>query len=112
MAYAKTELFETEFQQCAELFKALAHPARLAILKYLAETKTCITGDISEELPLSRTTVNQHLAELKSVGLIQGNIDGAKTYYCLNPAKIEEFKKMSEMFLGKLCCGNDCCEIK
>jgi len=49
-----------------------------AILKYLAETKTCITGDISEELPLGRTTVNQHLAELKSAGLISGNIDGTK----------------------------------
>ncbi|RPJ71312.1 MAG: ArsR family transcriptional regulator, partial [Alphaproteobacteria bacterium] len=70
MAFAKTDLFETELQECAELFKSLAHPARLAILKYLAETKTCITGDISDELPLGRTTVNQHLAELKSVGLI------------------------------------------
>jgi ArsR family transcriptional regulator len=64
MAYAKTELFDVQLQQTAEFFKALAHPARLQILNYLAETKTCITGDISEELPLSRATVNQHLAEL------------------------------------------------
>jgi DNA-binding transcriptional ArsR family regulator len=111
MAYAKTDLFDTELQQCAELYKALAHPARLAILKYLAETKTCITGDISEELPLSRTTVNQHLAELKAVGLIQGNIEGAKTYYCLNPAKISDLKKMSEKFLGVICCDDTCCNL-
>jgi len=110
MAYAKNQLFDTELQQCAELFKALAHPARLAILKYLAETNSCITGDISEEIPLGRTTVNQHLAELKSVGLIHGNIDGAKTYYCLNPVKIKELKTMYDKLLGKICCGGDCCK--
>lgn len=109
MAQAKSELFNTELQQCAELFKALAHPARLAILKYLSEAKTCITGDISEEIPLGRTTVNQHLAELKSVGLIQGNIEGVKTYYCLNPQKINELKKISEKFLGNICCADNCC---
>jgi ArsR family transcriptional regulator, arsenate/arsenite/antimonite-responsive transcriptional repressor len=98
MAYSKTELFSTELQECAELFKALAHPARLAILKYLAETSTCITGDIAEELPLGRTTVNQHLKELKDAGLIQGTTEGAKTCYCLEPKRIKELKKM----FGKL----------
>jgi ArsR family transcriptional regulator, arsenate/arsenite/antimonite-responsive transcriptional repressor len=107
MAYAKKELFDTELQECASLYKALGHPARLAILKYLAETKTCITGDISEELPLGRTTVNQHLAELKSAGLISGNIDGTKTYYCLNSSKVSDLKKMTEKFLGGICC-EDC----
>ncbi|MCK7518401.1 MAG: metalloregulator ArsR/SmtB family transcription factor [Ignavibacteriales bacterium] len=90
--YAKTQLFETELQISAELFKALAHPARLAILKYLAETRTCITGDFADELPLSRTTVNQHLKELKDAGLIVGTIDGVKTCYCLNLAKMKELK--------------------
>lgn len=98
MAYSKTELFSTDLQECAELFKALAHPARLAILKYLAETSTCITGDIAEELPLGRTTVNQHLKELKDAGLIQGTTEGAKTCYCLEPKRIKELKKM----FGKL----------
>lgn len=110
MAYAKNELFETELQQCAELFKALAHPARLAILKYLTEAKTCITGDISDELPLSRTTVNQHLAELKSSGLIHGNISGVKTYYCLNPEKICELKKLTDKFLGIINNPDGCCK--
>jgi len=71
MAYNKSELFSTELQTCSTLFKALGHPARLAILEYLAETKTCITGDLADEIPLGRTTVNQHLKELKDAGLIQ-----------------------------------------
>ena len=64
MAHSKTDLFDSKLNSAAVLFKALAHPARLAILQYLAETKVCITGDISGELPLSRTTINQHLTEL------------------------------------------------
>ncbi|VAW20758.1 hypothetical protein MNBD_BACTEROID01-1124 [hydrothermal vent metagenome] len=100
MVYAKTKLFDKELQECAEYFKALAHPARLQILQYLAKAKTCITGDISEELPLSRTTVNQHLSELKRVGLIKGMVDGVKTNYCLNPQKVEELKKITKVFLS------------
>lgn len=102
MAYAKTELFSTELQECSELFKALAHPARLAILKYLAATKTCITGDLADELPLGRTTVNQHLKELKDAGLITGTTEGVKTCYCLNLEKIKELKKMSENFMNEI----------
>lgn len=102
MAYAKTKLFSTELQECSEIFKALAHPARLQILKYLAEIKTCITGDISEELPLGRTTVNQHLAELKKVGLIMGHVEGVKTNYCLNPDVINRAKVMISKFLNEV----------
>jgi DNA-binding transcriptional ArsR family regulator len=99
MAYAKIELFNSDLQVCAELYKALAHPARLAILKYLAESKTCITGDFADELPLSRSTVNQHLKELKDAGLVIGTIGGAKTFYCLNFEKIKELTARSETFL-------------
>jgi len=102
MAYSKTELFSEEFQKRSELFKALGHPARLAILKYLADTKTCITGDIADELPLSRTTVNQHLKELKDAGLITGTTEGVKTCYCLNLEKIRELKEMSDTFLNEI----------
>lgn len=110
MAYSKTYLFDTGLQTNAELFKALAHPARLAILRYLAETKTCITGDLANELPLGRTTINQHLKELKNAGLIAGTIEGVKTCYCLNFEKVKEFKKNSEIFFKEidipenLCC--------
>ncbi|MCK7529660.1 MAG: metalloregulator ArsR/SmtB family transcription factor [Marinilabiliales bacterium] len=102
MAYAKTELFSKESQNLAELYKALAHPARLAILKYLAETRSCITGDIAEELPLSRTTVNQHLKELKEAGLITGTTEGVKTCYCINIDKVKELKEITEKFINDI----------
>ena len=102
MSYSKQELFSKELQDCAELYKALAHPARLAILRYLAEAKSCITGDLAEELPLGRTTVNQHLKELKDAGLITGTTEGVKTCYCLNLEKIRELKKMSESFMNEI----------
>jgi DNA-binding transcriptional ArsR family regulator len=95
MVRPKTDLFEPEIQQCAGYFKALSHPARISILKYLSETKTCITGDISQELPLSRTTVNQHLTELKKAKLIKGHIEGVNTKYCLNPDAIKELKELA-----------------
>jgi ArsR family transcriptional regulator, arsenate/arsenite/antimonite-responsive transcriptional repressor len=102
MAYSKTKLFSTYLQKYSELYKALGHPARLAILKYLAETKSCITGDIADELPLSRSTVNQHLKELKDAGLITGTTEGVKTCYCLNLEKIKELKEMSDTFLNEI----------
>ncbi len=99
MVIAKTELFEETLQEQANLFKALAHPARLQILHFLAETKTCISGDISGELPLSRTTVNQHLKELKEAGLIKGHVEGVKMNYCLDPEKVKEMKTLLSGFL-------------
>lgn len=102
MVLAKNELFDKQEQKCAALFKALAHPARIQILKYLAEIKTCISGDISKELPLGRTTVNQHLKELKNIGLIQGHVTGSRTNYCLDPNKVKELKALAETFFNEI----------
>ena len=102
MVQAKSELFERSLTESANLFKALSHPARLQILQFLAESQSCITGDISDELPLSRTTVNQHIKELKEAGLIQGEIEGVKTKYCLNTEKIKELKLRSIDFFDRL----------
>ena len=102
MAFSKTELFSEELRMVAEYNKALSHPARLAILKYIADTRTCITGDIADELPLSRTTVNQHLKELKDAGLITGTTEGVKTCYCINAEKLNELKNASEKFLNSI----------
>jgi DNA-binding transcriptional ArsR family regulator len=107
MAFAKTDLFDNKLNSAAVLFKALAHPARLAIMQYLAETKVCITGDISDELPLSRTTVNQHLTELKNAGLIQGHVDGVKVNYCLNPVKIKELVHLASDFFKDIDLKNE-----
>ena len=102
----KTELFEKNLRNTAGIFKALGHPARLAILKYLSETKVCISGNISDELPLSRTTVSQHLKELKNLGLIKGEIEGSKVSYCINAERMTKAKAILEKFLNDLNCDN------
>ncbi|MBI9069352.1 MAG: helix-turn-helix transcriptional regulator [Salinivirgaceae bacterium] len=109
MVQAKTELFDSKLRDKANLFKALSHPARLQILQFLSHSKKCITGDISEDLPLGRTTVNQHLKELKDIGLIQGHIEGVKTKYCLNPEKINELKSLITEFIEDLKLNNYKC---
>jgi DNA-binding transcriptional ArsR family regulator len=109
MTYAKTNLFDKELQKLATVAKSMAHPARLAILKYLAEQKVCISGDISDVLPLSRTTVSQHLQELKKADLIVGTIDGLKINYCLNTKIINEMRQLLDGFMECICCEDDSC---
>lgn len=84
MGLTKTEGFTKNQIELAAIAKALAHPARIAILQYLATKGTCVCGDIVDELPLSQSTVSQHLKELKNAGLIQGNIDGPSVCYCID----------------------------
>ena len=98
----KRENFNKELQDLAMFAKAMSHPARLAILQYLADTKTCISGDISDFLPLSRSTVSQHLSELKKMGLIIGEIEGLKINYCLNQDIISKNKQMFDSFFDKI----------
>ena len=90
---SKTIEFEVELQELAQLAKLLSHPARIAVVKLLAEKKTCISGDIANELPLSRATVCQHLAELKNADLIKGEINGLNVNYCLNAEKWRTIKE-------------------
>ncbi|HNX66272.1 MAG TPA: metalloregulator ArsR/SmtB family transcription factor [Bacteroidales bacterium] len=98
----KSEKFEKSLQELARFNKVLSHPARLAILKYLADTKACISGDISDFIPLGRTTVSQHLKELRDMGLIKGEIDGLKINYCLNGDKIREYLRLSDNYLKEI----------
>lgn len=109
----KANAFNTDLQELARFAKAISHPARLSILQFLAETKTCISGDISDYLPLSRSTVSQHLNELKEMGLIHGQIDGLKVNYCLCNPNILKYKEMMETFLKEIGnteinCTTDC----
>ena len=92
MVVSKTGFFDTKLQERANLFKVLAHPARLQILQYLIQTKTCITGDISDRFPLTRATVNQHMKELKKAGLICGHQEGAKNIYCIDLEKLKQMR--------------------
>jgi ArsR family transcriptional regulator, arsenate/arsenite/antimonite-responsive transcriptional repressor len=106
MGTSKKEAFSTEQNRLADLAKALAHPARIAILAYLSRKDVCMCGDIVEELPLSQATVSQHLAELKRVGIIKGEIDGPRVCYCINPGVWQEAQQLLMKFLGnpKKCC--------
>ncbi|TGE21504.1 ArsR family transcriptional regulator [Hymenobacter aquaticus] len=98
MTYAKTTAFTAEQQQLARVAKALAHPARVAIIQLLASKTTCISGDIAAELPLSRTTVTQHLQELKALDLIRGEIDGLTVCYCLNTTLLRQVQQQFTAF--------------
>lgn len=94
-------------KRSADIAKALGHPARIAILKILAERSTCFCGDITEILPLAQSTVSQHLKALKSAGLITGEVEGVKTCYCLNPEGIKELNSVLAGLsteLAKTCC--------
>lgn len=102
IAMNKAEKFNDSLRELARLSKAFSHPARLAILEYLAKTKTCISGDISDFIPLSRTTVSQHLRELREANLIKGEIDGLKINYCLNKKGIKKFNKLNKSFFSIL----------
>ncbi|HEY8510511.1 MAG TPA: metalloregulator ArsR/SmtB family transcription factor [Cyclobacteriaceae bacterium] len=99
MGLSKTEEFTKTQNELAALAKALGHPARIAIVQYLIKTRVCVCGDIVDELPLSQSTVSQHLKELKKVGLIKGNIEGPSVCYCIDEKVWNRAKKMiGELF--------------
>ncbi len=106
----KSEKFDDQLQELARFARVISHPARLAILKYLAETKTCISGDISDFLPLSRTTVSQHLKELRDIGLIHGEIDGLKINYCLCLTELNRFLALFGDFFEPIKNAENICE--
>jgi ArsR family transcriptional regulator, arsenate/arsenite/antimonite-responsive transcriptional repressor len=91
MAIHKKEAFTQKEQDLAAFAKAIAHPARIAILKVLAQRNECICGEIVEILPLAQSTISQHLKELKNAALIEGTIDGPRSCYCINWKAFEKF---------------------
>ena len=102
MAYSKKEEFTDQEAVFSELAKALSHPARIAILKTLASRNTCICREIVEELPLSQSTVSQHLKALKEAGLIYGEIEGPRSCYCLDKEGIQKLSKFFSQFITKM----------
>jgi predicted transcriptional regulator len=108
---AKKELFDKTLQEQAAYFKAFAHPARIAIINYLIASESCICGDISNELPLSRTTINQHLKELKDIGIIQGEVSGKERKYCLNQDVVSNIRCVLKTYLDSIKCKNNQCNI-
>lgn len=100
MGKTKTDEFTVRDVRTARYAKALAHPARVAILHLLAKKKSCACGNIVDELPLSQSTVSQHLKELKEAGLIKGDIDGTSICYCIDPAEWEKAKEVMSSLFG------------
>lgn len=107
MGLSKTEEFTKAQNDIANLAKALGHPARIAILQFLAERKTCVCGDIVEELPLSQSTVSQHLKELKKIGLIKGEIEGPSVCYCIDIKAWEKARHILENLFHEI--KENCC---
>lgn len=89
MGASKSASFSTAQNEMATLFKALSHPARIAIVDYLLSVDSCICGDIVNELPLAQPTISQHLKELKNANIIKGTIEGTAICYCINPDTID-----------------------
>jgi predicted transcriptional regulator len=110
MGLAKLEEFTRRDNRTARYAKALGHPARIAILKLLIGKRSCVCGDIVDELPLSQSTVSQHLKELKEAGLIQGTIEGPRVCYCIDPKEWAVAKRrMIELFDGFQEGEDTCC---
>lgn len=93
MALARKEEFQRKEIELAEFARALSHPARIAILKALAEKRECICGDLVLDLPLAQSTVSQHLKALKAIGLIKGQVDGPRSLYCIDWKVFFRFQK-------------------
>lgn len=97
-------------EQIARFAKAMGHPARMAILRFLASQESCFFGDIHDVLPIAKATVSQHLKELKDAGLIQGEIETPKVRYCINRANWEMAGKLFGGFFGGCKTRKTCCE--
>ncbi len=110
MGTTKSEEFSVKDNRIATYAKALAHPARVAILKLLIQRQACICGDIVDELPLSQSTVSQHLKELKEAGLIKGDISGVKVCYCIDDEELTKAKTaLEELFTSYEVKKASCC---
>jgi DNA-binding transcriptional ArsR family regulator len=110
MGITKSDYFTENQNKLANQLKALAHPARIAIIEFLLKTDSCICGDIVNELPLSQATVSQHLKELKQAGLIKGNIEGNSICYCVDQENFEklnsQINSINEALIQK---NKECC---
>lgn len=100
MGLTKTEIFTDEQNRLAVILKALAHPARIAILQEIIKSNACICGDLVIELGLAQPTISQHLKELKNAGLIQGTMEGVSICYCFNPVVWVELKEKLDLFFN------------
>ena len=109
MGATKTDLFTKQQNDIAGMAKAIAHPARVAILQYLVKKNACVGGDLVEELGLSQPTTSQHLKELKNAGIIQGTVEGTSVCYCINARVWKQYKELFNSFFKDVNPEGDCC---
>lgn len=109
MGITKSELFKKRQNKMATFAKAFDHPARVAIIEYLLSHETCICNDLVNELPLSQSTITQHLKELKRIGIIKGEVEGPKVNYCIDEDVWEEMKDIFMNLFTKYVKKNNCC---
>ncbi|MBE7170080.1 MAG: winged helix-turn-helix transcriptional regulator [Williamsia sp.] len=109
MGLTKVEIFTAKQNKLAQMMKALAHPARIAIIQHLIKANACICGDLVEELGLAQATISQHLKELKNAGLIQGTIEGTSVCYCIDPKTWNMYKEQFQGFFGGYKGKPNCC---
>ncbi len=109
MGTAKTEIFSAHQNEIARFAKAFGHPARVAIVQHLFKTNSCICGDLVLEIGLAQATISQHLKELKSLGLIQGTIEGTKVCYCIDAKHWAKMKTIISEFIEQDLNINHCC---
>jgi ArsR family transcriptional regulator len=109
MGVTKKDFFTDKQNTLANLFKALGHPARIAIIDYLLKKQECICGDIVDELPLAQPTISQHLKELKNAGLIKGTVSGTSVCYCIDDRTFSKIKEHFLLISKKLETQQQCC---
>ena len=107
MGTTKRAIFNDKQNKLAQMMKALAHPARIAIIQHLVKSQACICGDLVGKLGLAQATISQHLKELKNVGLIQGTVEGTSVCYCIDPKIWKQYKSAFEAFFVSY--ENNCC---
>jgi DNA-binding transcriptional ArsR family regulator len=109
MGITKSELFTEQQNQLAAIAKALAHPARIAVLQHLLKVNACIGGEIVSELPLAQPTISRHLGELKAVGIIKGTIEGTSVNYCIDGERWREIQEMFNGLFDTFVSDQECC---
>jgi predicted transcriptional regulator len=109
MGITKTDMYTDQQNKLASLLKVLGHPARIAILQHIINQKTCICNDLVDELGLAQATISQHLKELKTMGIIQGSIDGKSVCYCIEEKVWKQFQEQFNEFFNQNVEVNKCC---
>ncbi|WP_295772241.1 metalloregulator ArsR/SmtB family transcription factor [uncultured Mucilaginibacter sp.] len=109
MGITKSDIFNEQQNQLSVLLKAVAHPARIAILQHIIKANACICGDLVDELGLAQATISQHLKELKNAGLIQGTIEGTSICYCIEPNAWKALQQQLNNFFDAYKEPTSCC---